>query len=137
MNCNCDHHETCAVCVPSLHGAKRATPHEQLIDELRDSTVPKTEREHAAAREIEKNQDRIAAGHRLALELGCLLLDTKDLPTVSRWWASGMEALDAWQKLFPYNGPRLATARLKPHAKHSTKQHARWTAKTCHWKTGR
>jgi len=28
MNCNCDHHETCAVCVPSLHGAKRATPHE-------------------------------------------------------------------------------------------------------------
>jgi len=49
MNCNCDHHETCAVCVPSLHGAKRATPHEQLIDELRDSTVPKTEREHAAA----------------------------------------------------------------------------------------
>lgn len=22
-------------------------------------------------------------------------------------WASGMEALDEWQKLFPYNGPRL------------------------------
>lgn len=34
----------------------QATPHEQLIDELRDSTIPKTEREHAAAREIEKNQ---------------------------------------------------------------------------------
>lgn len=48
-----------------------------------------------------------AAGHRLALELECLLLDTKDLPTVSRWWSSGMEALDEWQKLFPYNGPRL------------------------------
>ncbi len=89
------------------NAAKRATPHEQLIDELRDSTIPKTEREHAAAREIEKNQDRIAAGHRLALELECLLLDTKDLPTVSRWWASGMEALEEWQKLFPYNGPRL------------------------------
>ena len=87
--------------------ARQATPHEQLIDELRDSTIPKTEREHAAAREIEKNQDRIAAGHRLALELECLLLDTKDLPTVSRWWESGMEALDEWQKLFPYNGPRL------------------------------
>ena len=107
MTCDCDHHETCAVCVPSLHGAKQATPHEQLIDELRDSRIPKTEREHAAAREIEKNQDRIAAGHRLALELECLLLDTKDLPTVSRWWASGMEALNDWQKLFPYNGPRL------------------------------
>lgn len=67
----------------------------------------KLEREHAAAREIERNQDRIAAGHRLALELECLLMDTKDLPTVSKWWDSGMEALDAWQKLFPYNGPRL------------------------------
>ena len=22
MTCDCDHHETCAVCVPSLHGAK-------------------------------------------------------------------------------------------------------------------
>jgi len=83
--------------------AKQATPHEQLIDELRDSTIFKTEREHAAAREIEKNQDRIAAGHRLALELECLLLDT----TESHWWDTGMEALDAWQKLFPYNGPRL------------------------------
>ena len=107
MNCNCDHHETCAVCVPSLHGAKRATPHEQLIDELRDSTVPKTEREHAAAREIEKNQDRIAAGHRLALELECLLLDCKDNVVVSRWMDTASEALDAWQKLFPYTGPRL------------------------------
>ncbi len=107
MNCDCDHHETCAVCVPSLHGAKRATPHEELIAELMDSTKPKTEREHAAAREIEKNESRIAAGHRLALELECLLMDTKDLPTVSRWWDTGMLALEEWQRLFPYNGPRL------------------------------
>jgi len=91
----------------SSSAAKQATPHEQLIDELRNSTIPKTEREHAAAREIEKNQDRIAAGHRLALELECLLMDTKDLPTVSRWWDTGMQALEEWQKLFPYNGPRL------------------------------
>lgn len=48
-----------------------------------------------------------AAGHRLALELECLLLDTKDLPTVSRWWDSGMQALEEWQRMFPYNGPRL------------------------------
>ena len=48
-----------------------------------------------------------AAGHRLALELECLLMDTKDLSIQSRWWESGMESLDAWQKLFPYNGPRL------------------------------
>jgi len=54
-----------------------------------------------------RREDLESAGHRLALELECLLMDTKDLPTVSRWWASGMEALDEWQKLFPYNGPRL------------------------------
>jgi len=58
--------------------------------------------------ELERERDTAwAQAHRLALELECLLLDTKDLPTVSRWWASGMEALDEWQKLFPYNGPRL------------------------------
>jgi len=45
---------------------KRASPHDELIAELLDSRVPKTEREHAAAREIKKNQDRIAAA-RLAL----------------------------------------------------------------------
>lgn len=33
--------------------AKQATPHALLINELLDSRVPKTEREHAAAREIE------------------------------------------------------------------------------------
>jgi len=32
--------------------AKQATPHSQLISELMDSRGPKTEREHAAAREI-------------------------------------------------------------------------------------
>ena len=46
-------------------------------------------------------------GHRLALELECLLMDTKDLPTVSRWWDTGMSALTNWQNLFPYDGPRI------------------------------
>lgn len=35
-------------------GAKAATPHDELIAELLDSRVPKTEREHAATREIER-----------------------------------------------------------------------------------
>lgn len=34
--------------------AKQATPHDELIRQLLDSRVPKTDREHAAAREIEK-----------------------------------------------------------------------------------
>lgn len=48
-----------------------------------------------------------ASGHRLALELECLLLDCKDNVVVSRWMDSACESLDAWHKLFPYNGPRL------------------------------
>ena len=37
-----------------MSDAKQATPHEQLIAELMRPTVPKTEREHAAVREIER-----------------------------------------------------------------------------------
>jgi hypothetical protein len=36
---------------------------------------------------------------RLALELECLLLDTKDISIVSKWWDSAHEALDQWHKL--------------------------------------
>ena len=39
--------------------AMKATPHKQLIDELMDSRIPKTEREHAAAREIERLRQAI------------------------------------------------------------------------------
>lgn len=42
--------------------------------------------------------DLLAICHRLALELECLLLDTKDLAPVSRWWDSAMAALDGWHK---------------------------------------
>ena len=58
--------------------------------------------------ELERQRDTFAShGHRLALELECLLMDTKDLPTVSRWWDTGMSALTNWQNLFPYDGPRI------------------------------
>lgn len=56
----------------------------------------------------DRESDLESAGHRLALGLECLLMDTKDLPTVSRWWDTGMEALAAWQALHEYNGPRLS-----------------------------
>ena len=52
-------------------------------------------------------QTKEAAGHRLALELECLLLDCKDNVVVSRWMDTACEALEAWRRLFPYNGPRL------------------------------
>ena len=42
-----------------------------------------------------------AQAHRLALELECLLLDTKDNAIVSKWWDSGMAALDEYQRTKP------------------------------------
>ena len=44
--------------------AMKATPHKQLIDELMDSRIPKTEREHAAAREIERLRQAIEAAEK-------------------------------------------------------------------------
>ena len=49
----------------------------------------------------EENETAWAQAHRLALELECLLLDTKDNATVSKWWDSGMAALDEYQQLKP------------------------------------
>ena len=48
-----------------------------------------------------ENATAWAQAHRLALELECLLLDTKDNATVSKWWDSGMEALDEYQRTTP------------------------------------
>ena len=49
----------------------------------------------------EENETAWAQAHRLALELECLLLDTKDNAIVSKWWDSGMEALNEYQELQP------------------------------------
>lgn len=39
----------------------------------------------------------MAQGHRLALELECLLLETKDTAAVSKWWGSAQDALQDWR----------------------------------------
>lgn len=39
---------------------KKATPHEVLLEELLNSNLPKTEREHAAAKEIKNYRDFVA-----------------------------------------------------------------------------
>lgn len=54
--------------------------------------------------------DLLATCHRLALELECLLLDTKDLAPVSRWWDAAMAALDGWHKAKDAASVRLAPA---------------------------
>ena len=42
-----------------------------------------------------------AQAHRLALELECLIMDTKDNATVSKWWDSAFEAIEEYNKLKP------------------------------------
>jgi hypothetical protein len=41
--------------------AKQATPHKELLRQLLDSNIPKTEREHAAVREIERLTELLEA----------------------------------------------------------------------------
>lgn len=89
--------------------AQRAEDAEQLatarghtIQSLqRELSAVKVERDALAAKLKEQDaqiDDLLAICHRLALELECLLLDTKDLAPVSRWWDSAMAALDGWHK---------------------------------------
>ena len=44
-------------------------------------------------------EDFAADAHRLALELECLLLSTKDTAALSRWWDSAHDALDQHRQL--------------------------------------
>ena len=67
----------------------------------RERMALRAERDALAAKLKEVDgriDDLLATCHRLALELECLLLDTKDSAPVSRWWDSAMAALDGWHK---------------------------------------
>lgn len=45
-----------------------------------------------------KDVDFFSPGARLALELECLLMDTRNDAAQSRWWASAHEALEQWRQ---------------------------------------
>ena len=52
--------------------------------------------------ELERERDTAwAQAHRLALELECLIMDTKDNAVVSKWWDSALEAIEEYQTLRP------------------------------------
>ena len=52
--------------------------------------------------ELERERDTAwAQAHRLALELECLIMDTKDNAVVSKWWDSAFEAIEEYQSLKP------------------------------------
>ncbi len=43
-------------------------------------------------------RDVFPAAHTLAHVLECLLMDTKDMATVSKWWDSAQEAIEQWRE---------------------------------------
>lgn len=52
--------------------------------------------------ELERERDTAwAQAHRLALELECLLLDSKDTAAVSKWWDSAFEAIEEYKTMKP------------------------------------
>lgn len=51
----------------------------------------------------EPQEDYFSDACRLALELECLLLDTKDIAAASKWWNSAIEALDQHRELIENN----------------------------------
>lgn len=52
--------------------------------------------------ELKRERDTAwAQAHRLALELECLIMDTKDNAIVSKWWDSAFEAMEEYHKLKP------------------------------------
>ena len=52
----------------------------------------------ASRRTPTKEVDFFTPGARLALELECLLLDTRNDAAQSRWWDSAHEALEQWRQ---------------------------------------
>jgi hypothetical protein len=52
----------------------------------------------ASRRAPTKEVDFFTPGSRLALELECLLMDTRNDAAKSRWWASAHEALEQWRQ---------------------------------------
>ena len=63
-----------------------------VVIELLEAELAKPEQEPVT------NSVLYSTAGRLALELECLLLDTKDISIVSKWWDSAHEALDQWRK---------------------------------------
>lgn len=49
-----------------------------------------------------------AIAHRLAIELECLVMDTKDLSVQSKWWATSMAAISDWHEMWDKEQPHVS-----------------------------
>ena len=75
----------------NIREEKAATPHNELIVQLLDSRVPKSEREHAAAREIERLREEVDA---LKAENEMLRESLKDADNELDWLDKDMDKCD-------------------------------------------
>jgi hypothetical protein len=95
FDCDNDAHRygsTCRCCLAEK--TLDATP-EQSLAAYRNKELTKVT-------ELERERDTAwAQAHRLALELECLIMDTKDNAVVSKWWDSAFEAIEEYQALKP------------------------------------
>jgi len=62
------------------------------------SALPAGSLLYTTPQSAEVERDAFPQAHRLALELECLLLDTKDTAAFSKWWDSANEALEQWRQ---------------------------------------
>jgi hypothetical protein len=77
-----------------------ASTRQQLAE--RDNQIESLKASLYGLYELEKEAGTAwAQAHRLALELECLIMDTKDNATVSKWWDSAFEAIEEYNKLKP------------------------------------
>jgi hypothetical protein len=53
---------------------------------------------HDLASANDAMRDVFPVAHTLAHVLACLLMDTKDMATVSKWWDSAQEAIEQWRE---------------------------------------
>lgn len=80
---------------------------------LRNLTITEKARQEEMAKRDELTaaiRDVFPAAHRLALELECLLLDTKDTAVMSKWWDSAHEALEQWREFLREDANKAAVA---------------------------
>ena len=89
----------CRLLEDDMNESKQARQHDELIAELLDSRVPKTEREHAAAREIERLRglcddlysDLLAAGSLTPRDCGAYSLIQETIRLRRDRWARPMQ----------------------------------------------
>jgi hypothetical protein len=89
-----------------IHGATKM----KIKSEASTNTIEKARQEEMAKRDALATaiRDVFPAAHRLALELECLLLDTKDTAVMSKWWDSAHEALEQWREFLREDASKAA-----------------------------